>query len=175
MRAVVLVSAAAMLLAGCGPAGEEKPKMETKTLFSVEGGGLTFKNHVKSVADPTGADGQVFQTSDGNKKMTFVNGKGFFTVPAGHKGRVIVRLYATAVVSLKFAVVGEEKHRSYYRKVPETGRWFEVELPVADLKDKVAEGEKVKDITVWLKPLEKGGKIPADPQLYCSGAKFSSR
>ncbi|MHC4914456.1 MAG: hypothetical protein ACYTGB_03110 [Planctomycetota bacterium] len=175
MRVMAFVSAAGLLLlAGCGPAAEEKPEMETKTLFSVEGG-LTFKNHVKAVADPAGGGGQVFQTSDGNKKMTFVNGEGFFTVPAGHTGRILVRLYATAALNLKFAVVGEKKHRSYYRKVPETGKWFEVELPVADLKDKVAEGEKVKDVTVWLKPLEKGGKVPADAQLYCSGARFSTR
>jgi hypothetical protein len=174
MRSQLLLLSAGALLVGCAPQSGGDAAVKGKVIFDTASG-LTFKNHVEVTADPAGGAGQVFATADEHKKMTFVNGQGFFAVPAGHAGRVSLRLYAVGVPRLRIAVVGEKKHKSFYVKPPAEGSWFDLDLELAECRDRIAEGEQVKDITIWIKPLEQGGKVPTESRLYCAGGTFSDR
>lgn len=169
-RVAMILAAAALLPAGCRPTAEKKGsavKEATKDtpVFDVETG-FSFKNHFKKSGDPAGDSALVFQTADKHKKMTFVQKDGFFTVPAGHRGTLVLSVLLQKARRLKVAVVGEKSHKSYYLEVRQEGLWTEVSLPLSDLKGKVAEGEKVNDVTVWLKPDKKGEKLPAEAQLF---------
>ncbi len=169
-RVAMILAATAILLAGCQPAGEEQGsavKKATKDtpVFDVETG-FSFKNHFKKSADPFGDSALVFQTADKHKKMTFIQKDGFFAVPAGHRGTLVLSVLLQKARRLKVAVVGEKGRKSYYLEVRQEGLWTEVSLPLSDLKGRVAEGVKIKDITVWLKPGKKGEKLPAEAQLF---------
>jgi hypothetical protein len=173
MLRAMIPAAVLCLLAGCNGGGEapsEEPKKKGEVVFDVNTE-FSFKNHFKKSTDPLGKD-QVFQTADKHKKMTFVQKTGFFTVPAGHKGRVVLEVLVQKARKLRVTMVGEKKHKSYYLDAPVEGKWFELSLPLADLKEKVAEGEKVVDVTVWIKPDAKGEKLPADAQMFIRGARL---
>ena len=173
MLRLVVPIAVLCLLVGCNggnKAPAESAKKEAKVVFDVDTS-FSFKNHFKKSTDPLGKD-EVFQTADKAKKMTFVQKTGFFAVPAGHRGKVILEILLQKARKVKVIMVGPKKHKSYYPDAQVEGKWFELELPLSDMKEKVAEGEKIVDITVWIKPDEKGGKLPADAQMFIRRAKL---
>jgi hypothetical protein len=166
MLRIVVPLATLFLLAGCsgGKSDVKQEKRKGKIVFDVNTQ-FSFKNHFKKSTDPLGKS-EVFQTADGAKKMTFVQKTGFFVVPAGYSGKVILEVLVQKARKLRVTMVGKEKHKSYYLDAPVEGKWFELSLPLADMKERVAEGEQIVDITVWIKPDAKGKKLPPDAQMY---------
>ena len=175
MREAVLegavLAAAALAAAGCRTQGEARVQELGRALFDVDGG-TTWKNHVTAVPDPGGSGRRVWdgeKVSSTSQKMSFVNSGGFFTVPDGYRGRAVLRLWVSGSRRLRVAMTGKQT-RSYYLAAPAEGRWFDLELPLEHLRGKLAEGEPVDDITVWLQPPVDGGTLPEGSKLYLEKA-----
>ncbi len=174
MYRILIPAAVLCLLAGCNggdKATAETPKREAKVVFDINTA-FSFKNHFKKSTDPLGTT-VVFQTADRARKMTFVQRGGFFTIPADHKGKVVLELLLQDARKVTVVMVGASKKSKSFHPGPQVeGKWFDLALPLADMKEKLAEGEKVVDITVWIKPDQKGQKLPAGAQMFIRRAKL---
>jgi hypothetical protein len=171
MRVGLVVAAAALVAAGCRPRGEIRVQELGRTLFDVSGG-TTWKNHVTAVPDPGGSGRTVWygeKVSPTSQKMSFVNSGGFFAIPDGYRGKVVLRLWVSGSRRVRVAMTGR-RTRSYYLGAPGEGHWFDLELPLEHLRGKLVEGEKVGDITVWLQPPADGENLPVGSRLLMDKA-----
>ena len=175
-RVAMILAATSILLAGCMPGGTGKVQTKDQLLFDA-GTKLSFRNHVKPVLDPAGGK-RIHMVLVGERvsktmhHLVFMKKGGFFTVPEGHKGAVVVRLFVRKERRVRIALVAGKKLKSYYLQVPAEGEWCELVLPLKHIEKKIAAGQAVNDISIWLlgaklpsgKPakLEKGSKIYLD-------------
>jgi len=137
-------------------------------LFDAQGG-TTSRPHCHTVDDPFGGTGKVITGEVVEKdynKTTFLNGKGFFVVPPGWKGSVVLRVAVRAERKLRVALVSESGPlKSYYPELPAEGKWCEVVLPLRELSAKIKAGEKIVDISVWQLGGGKAGGLYVDHAL----------
>jgi hypothetical protein len=157
-------------LAGC-----LAPRPPGAALLFDAAGGTTWTNHVKLVPDPAGGEQKVLlgeRVAKDSCQMTFINDKGFFAVPDGLRGAVIMRLLVRGEGQVRVALVSGQKMKSYYRRPLATNQWCEITLPLAELKGKVDAGDRINDITVWLQALQKGAPLAADARIYLDRVVF---
>ena len=144
MKKRSIVAVLAGLLSGCAA--------HETLLFDVNHG-TTARPHCTVVDDPFGGTGKVVVGEPVGKnanKTTFINGKGFFAIPAEWEGSVFIRLAVRGSRKLKVQMVAKGRRpKSYYPELPAEGKWCEVELPLAGTEKRIAAGAKVNDITVW--------------------------
>lgn len=137
--------------------------------------GTTWRNHVTIVPDPLGSTNEVLfaeRVAKDRCQMTFVNSKGFFVVPEGYEGSVVLRTLVKGRGRLRIALVAGEKIKSYYRIPSATNTWVEVELPLVESKGKLQPGDKIADITVWLLAPEGATQLASDAQLFLERATY---
>jgi hypothetical protein len=150
--------------AGCAHPPEGAASAGGTLLFDAAGG-ADWRNHVKVVSDPAGGAGLTLlgeRVSRDSCQMTFTKQSGFFTVPAEMRGAVVLRLLVQGEAQIRVALVAGPKIKSYYRLPPATNAWCEVVLPLSEAGGKLAPGDRVNDITLWLKP--PAGQSVLEPQ-----------
>jgi hypothetical protein len=166
----------AVLLAGCRPgAAPAGGKSVTERLLVDQAAQLSFRNHVKTVPDPAGGPGTVLaadRVSRGDHQMVFNQEAGFFVVPEDYRGAVRLRVLVRAERRLRVALVAAGRIRSYYLDVPEEGRWCDLELPLRNLEGKIAPGQTIDDITIWLKCAEGQKELRPGSALYLDRITF---
>ncbi|MCX7591875.1 MAG: hypothetical protein N2255_09640, partial [Kiritimatiellae bacterium] len=152
----------------CLVAGGPSPQAAEVRLFDARTG-TTWRNHVRIVPDPVGDAGDVLvaeRVAKDRCQMTFVNDKGFFTMPKDSRGSVVLRLLVKGKGRIRVALVSGERIKSYYRTPPAESQWFEIELPLAEMEGKIPPGEPIRDITVWLLNPEGATTLDEDALLY---------
>jgi len=164
MKKRSIVAVLAGLLSGCAA--------HETLLFDVNHG-TTARPHCTVVDDPFGGTGKVVVGEPVGKnanKTTFINGKGFFAIPAEWEGSVFIRLAVRGSRKLKVQMVAKGRRpKSYYPELPAEGKWCEVELPIRNVSDRARPGDKVVDFSIW--QLD-GGKQGA---LYVRDARLRLR
>lgn len=171
----VAVVAVILLLAtlGCDPATvptgpKEKQPMPEITLIDPHVK-FSFRNHVTAVADPLGGQATVWsgeRVSSRVHQMTFVQKTGFFEVPADYRGSLVARLLVRQERRVRIAVVSGTKIRSYYREIPVENQWFDLVLPLEELRGKLEPGDKVDDMTLWLRAAEDAKELKDGSEFY---------
>ncbi|MGQ9660929.1 MAG: hypothetical protein ACUVWX_01155 [Kiritimatiellia bacterium] len=168
-----LLIAIGLMLAGC-IAAQMYGNGSDSLLFDARGG-TTWRNHVKVVPDPLGSTNEVLfaeRVAKDRCQMTFVHSKGFFVVPEGYEGSVVLRTLVKGRGRLRIALVAGEKIKSYYRIPFATNTWVEVELPLVESKGKLQPADKIADITVWLLAPEGETQLASDAQLFLARATY---
>ena len=164
MKKRSIVAVLAGLLSGCAA--------HETLLFDVNHG-TTARPHCTVVDDPFGGTGKVVVGEPVGKnanKTTFINGKGFFAIPAEWEGSVFIRLAVRGSRKLKVQMVAKGRRpKSYYPELPAEGKWCEVELSIRNVSDRARPGDKVVDFSIW--QLD-GGKQGA---LYVRDARLRLR
>jgi len=173
-RLVAPVVAGLFLSAGCAQPPRAAAPGAGELLFNAAGG-ADWRNHVQVVPDPAGGPGQALlgeRESANRCQMTFTREKGFFVVPENLRGAVVLRLLVQGEGEVKTAVVAGAKLKSYYRSLPETNRWCDLVLPLSGAAGKLAPGDRVNDITLWLNPVAGKTILPKESKFYLERATF---
>lgn len=163
------------LFCGAGCAHPPSDAAAAGTLLFDAAGGSDWRNHVKVVSDPAGGTGSALlgeRVSRDSCQMTFTRQQGFFAVPAEMRGAVVLRLLVRGEAQIRVALVSGAKIKSYYRPPPATNRWCNLVLPLSEAEGKLAPGDRVNDITLWLKPPAGRSDLAPEAGFYLDRAAF---
>jgi hypothetical protein len=176
MRCLMLAVGVLLLAAGCrGRDGEEAVGQVGQRLLVDHATELSFRNHVKPVPDPAGGGGTVLvgeRVSKSEHHMVFEQKGGFFKVPEGHRGAVVARVFVRQERRVRVALVAGGKLKSYYLQAPEEGRWCDLVLPLDQSQAKIAAGEAIDDISLWLQPPEGVKELRSGSEFYLERITF---
>jgi len=146
-----------------------QPEAAGRLLFD-HAGGTTGRAHCTVVDDPFGGSGKVIfgeVVEKAYNKTSFFNRKGFFVVPPGRRGDVVLRYAVRGERTMRVALVAKSGAlRSYYFEAPVLESWTEAVLPLERLEGKVEPGEAIVDVSIWQQGGGKAGGLWVDRAVF---------
>jgi hypothetical protein len=168
------LTAGALGLVGCALTQPRNAGTANGLLLFNAAGGTSWRNHVTPVPNPAGS-GDVLQAERVERhrfQMSFIQKDGFFVMPDPLRGAVRLRLLVQREGRIRVALVSGAKIKSYYQSPPVTNQWFEMTLPLAEAAGRLAPGDRINDITLWLGQAAEGQTLAPDAQFYFDEARL---